>query len=311
MGHVPLSQASCPPHLFIPLYLSVVALRICSLSSTSFLQLFCYCSEMYKGLFSSECRTWLGTPSSRLFSYMSPGACPGDSGSGDQRGGLGFLCQLCLHWFWPGSPVWWPLWLTVSHFPALNLAADQFLEPSSTTATKLIPSRTACMHVCMLCHVWLFVTPWTVACHDPLSMEFSRQEYWSEFAISFSRGSSWPRDRTWSLESSALAGWFFTTEPIGSPSYFGLTIVDSIQTGESHLCKVKVWGYIVFSTLDKRCIIKSKTFRGGRWSSAPNPREPSKFCWDKPIVYPSRACNPEFLMGESAVFVSSFQDTGF
>ena len=23
------------------------------------------------------------------------------------------------------------------------------------------------------------VTPWTVACQDPLSMEFSRQEYWS------------------------------------------------------------------------------------------------------------------------------------
>lgn len=103
MGHVPLSQASCPPHLFIPLYLSVVSLRICSLFNTSFLQLFCYCSEMYKGLFSSECRTWLGTPSSRLFSCVSPGACPGDSGSGDQRGGLGFFCQPCLHWFWPGK----------------------------------------------------------------------------------------------------------------------------------------------------------------------------------------------------------------
>ena len=27
--------------------------------------------------------------------------------------------------------------------------------------------------------VWLFVTPWTVACQAPLSMEFSRQDYWS------------------------------------------------------------------------------------------------------------------------------------
>ena len=27
--------------------------------------------------------------------------------------------------------------------------------------------------------VWLFVTPWTVACKALLSMEFSRQEYWS------------------------------------------------------------------------------------------------------------------------------------
>ena len=28
-------------------------------------------------------------------------------------------------------------------------------------------------------HVQLFVTLWTIACQAPLSMEFSRQEYWS------------------------------------------------------------------------------------------------------------------------------------
>ena len=31
----------------------------------------------------------------------------------------------------------------------------------------------------MLGHIWLFVTPWTVAHQAPLSMGFSRQEYWS------------------------------------------------------------------------------------------------------------------------------------
>ena len=38
------------------------------------------------------------------------------------------------------------------------------------------------MHVCMLSrfsHVCLFATPWTAACQAPLSMGFSRQEYWS------------------------------------------------------------------------------------------------------------------------------------
>ena len=30
-----------------------------------------------------------------------------------------------------------------------------------------------------LSHVWLFATPWTVSYKAPLSMEFSRQEYWS------------------------------------------------------------------------------------------------------------------------------------
>ena len=31
----------------------------------------------------------------------------------------------------------------------------------------------------LLSHVQLFATPWTVACQAPLSMGFSRQEYWS------------------------------------------------------------------------------------------------------------------------------------
>ena len=31
----------------------------------------------------------------------------------------------------------------------------------------------------LLSHVWLFATPWTVACQAPLSLEFSSQEYWS------------------------------------------------------------------------------------------------------------------------------------
>ena len=30
-----------------------------------------------------------------------------------------------------------------------------------------------------LSHVQLFVTPWTIAYQDPLSMGFSKQEYWS------------------------------------------------------------------------------------------------------------------------------------
>ena len=35
------------------------------------------------------------------------------------------------------------------------------------------------MCVCAVCcHVWLSVTPWTVALQALLSMEFFRQEYW-------------------------------------------------------------------------------------------------------------------------------------
>ena len=58
-----------------------------------------------------------------------------------------------------------------------------------------------CAGVCTRAHACsivsdCFATPWTVALQAPLSMGFSRQEYWSSFNIPFSRGSSRPKDQT-------------------------------------------------------------------------------------------------------------------
>ena len=36
------------------------------------------------------------------------------------------------------------------------------------------------LQMCMLSHIQVFVTLWTITCQAPLSMEFHRQEYWSE-----------------------------------------------------------------------------------------------------------------------------------
>ena len=47
-----------------------------------------------------------------------------------------------------------------------------------------------------LSYVRFFATSWTVAYQAPLSMGFSRQEYWSGLPFSFSRGSSRPRGWT-------------------------------------------------------------------------------------------------------------------
>ena len=58
------------------------------------------------------------------------------------------------------------------------------------------------------------MTPWTVTCQTPLSMEFSRQEYWS--GLLFPPPGDLPNPGTEPM-SPALAGGFFTTEPLGKP----------------------------------------------------------------------------------------------
>ena len=47
----------------------------------------------------------------------------------------------------------------------------------SDTTERLTHSLSVCVK--SLSHVRLFVTPWTVARQAPVSMGFSRQEYWS------------------------------------------------------------------------------------------------------------------------------------
>ena len=67
--------------------------------------------------------------------------------------------------------------------------------------------------VCVSSHfspVWLFVTPWTIACQAPLSMWLSRQEYWdgSPFPLPGARPN--PGIEPTSLAAPAMAGGFFT-----------------------------------------------------------------------------------------------------
>ena len=60
-------------------------------------------------------------------------------------------------------------------------------------------------------------TPWTVACQAPLSMEFSRQEYWSGLPFPSPGDLSNPGIKPTSFVSLALADRFFTTLPPGKP----------------------------------------------------------------------------------------------
>ena len=62
-----------------------------------------------------------------------------------------------------------------------------------------------------LSRVWLFAAPWTIARQAPLSVGFSRQEYWSGFPCPPPGDLPDPGMEPASLMSPALAGGFFTT----------------------------------------------------------------------------------------------------
>ena len=69
-------------------------------------------------------------------------------------------------------------------------------------------------HAFMLSHfscVWLFVILWSRVCQAPLSMGFSRQEYWSGLPSPPPGGLPDPEIEHVSLMSPVLAGVFFTT----------------------------------------------------------------------------------------------------
>ena len=70
------------------------------------------------------------------------------------------------------------------------------------------------IHCCCCCRfsrVRLYVTPGTVACQAPLSLRFSRQEYWSRLPCPPPGDRPNPGIKPTSLMSPALAGGFFTT----------------------------------------------------------------------------------------------------
>ena len=60
--------------------------------------------------------------------------------------------------------------------------------------------------------------PLTVTYHAPLSMEFSKEEYWSRFTFNTPGDLPDPGIKPMSPESPALEGGY-TTEPPGKPSF--------------------------------------------------------------------------------------------
>ena len=113
--------------------------------------------------------------------------------------------------------------------------------------------------------VWLCATPWTADCQAPLSLGFSRQEYWVG-CHALLQGISRPQDWT---RVSRIAGGFFTvwaTREAQCIKYFCLTLIslsawrkqeegrqeimnlsdqDHVTTGQLLFSSVLIWLFVV------------------------------------------------------------------
>ena len=78
-----------------------------------------------------------------------------------------------------------------------------------------------CVHAQSLSHVLLFTTPRTTAHQALLFMGFSRPEYGSGLPFLPPGDLPDPQIKPTSPAPPALAGRFFTTEPLGKPSAYG------------------------------------------------------------------------------------------
>ena len=121
--------------------------------------------------------TWSTLESQVLRSRAAPG-----SQTGSKRSDLADLSQSSLlPWTQVPAPVR-TLWLNNCSFFSLPvpLFPGTSRELSKQQPNPSVTRHSTDAHVCVLpfSRVWLFATPWTVAHQAPLSVGFSRQEYW-------------------------------------------------------------------------------------------------------------------------------------
>ena len=97
----------------------------------------------------------------------------------------------------------------------------------------------------MLSHfsrVCFFATPWTIAGQAPLSMGFSRQEYWSGLPCPPPGDLPNPGFKPASLTSPALAGGFFTS----SATFVSKLYIFWSSTTAKNFCPIKITVIVAF-----------------------------------------------------------------
>ena len=110
------------------------------------------------------------------------------------------------------------IWIFMLSVPGIGQVPVCSLFPPPTTRPRLYLSCFSLDEVCGLSCVWLFGTPWTVACQAPLSMGFFRQEYWSGLPFPPPEDLLDSGIEPKSFAFPALTGRFFATVLPGKPS---------------------------------------------------------------------------------------------
>ena len=109
-------------------------------------------------------------------------------------------------------------------------------------------------YVKLLSHIRLFATPWTVAHQAPLSMGFSRQEYWSGLPFPSPGNLPYPGIEP---RSPALRADSLPTEPQGKPVYLtscGSGLLSNGSSVHPTLCIANVY------FLDQQSLLKLLEF---------------------------------------------------
>ena len=105
-------------------------------------------------------------------------------------------------------------WVTVS------LKTQAEIQPTFPKPyTRPHNSRDCPRSLCsILSCVWLFVTPWTAVCQAPLSVEFSRQEFWGGFPFPTPEGLPDPEMERESCISCICRQILYHLHHLGNPS---------------------------------------------------------------------------------------------
>ena len=116
----------------------------------------------------------------------------------------------CCLWFSP-SILQYPKVNPSGGWRYLSWSASTLILSSFHVSSPMPWTYISCAVLSSYSYVWFFVTPWTVAHQAPLSIWFSREEYWSGLPCPPPGNLPDPGINSKSLMSPALPGRFFTS----------------------------------------------------------------------------------------------------